>query len=588
MITASLFLAASIALGAVAARKIGDENQLVYAIPLSVLFGTWTVFILSLAIGFSETSILASALVLASAAFILNKLWKNTKTNLISQEIAPLFIAALFFFTVFAWVLFHYDAAGNVAGIRTDFGFHHAIISSLANGNFPPENPQFAGHALVYYYFTHLYSASLAVGGMPLQEATWIPQILVNAAVVCLLFLLAKKWMPSSKALPYLAVFLFLFNGSFAFVPWAEKNGLTLENISQILPNPKFYPAFREAFPFENMLTTQMLLSFAIPMAFAIMLICLLSLENKKILAILIGLLPMFHFFAFILLALFLATYVFLFDRKKDWLKPFGIIALLALPQLLFYSQSSAANAIRLRLGWTAASQTLPSIAWFWLGNLGIYLILGCLGWFLIKNKQLRNIAIAALPAVILANVFIFTPYSWDNIKLFFLFFIVLSILAAVALEKIRGISFIGPLLFFVLLVLMTLSGVLSAWTISSHANDVIYPKEDVAMCEQANIRNALFLNDGSQSCLFGLEGNRVFMGFEEWIQYHGYNYSEQMKENNAMLAGDCNLIRKNRIEYVFIGGSAGRNTEANEEFLATKTTLVFDGNAGRIYKTNC
>jgi len=593
MISALLFLAASLALGIIAARKISADNQLVYALPLSVLLGTWTVFVLSLTVGFNQNSVTASSLILAVAAFVLHTLWKKQKTALLSNEITPLFLASLFFFTVFAWVVFHYDANGNVAGIRTDFGFHHTIIASLANGNFPPQNPFFAGHSLVYYYFTHLYSATLVVGGMPLQEASWLPLIIINASVACLFFLLARKWFPSSRALSYLALFLFLFNGSLAFVPWAEKNHLTLENIAQVFPNPKFYSgALREAFPFENILTTQLLLSFAIPMAFAIMLMVLLSLENKKTVAILVGLLPMFHFFAFVVLSLFLLTYVLLFERKREWLGAFAIAGALSIPQLLFFTQKSAdaASAVQMRLGWTAAQQNIQSIVGFWLANLGPYLILGTLGWFLIKNKQVRNIAIATLPAFFIANLFIFTPYAWDNFKLFFLFFIVLAILAAFALEKTKALPF-GGVVFPVLLVLMTLSGVLSVWTIAAHTNDVVYPKADVEMCEwaHANIpKNSLFLNDGSQSCLFSTEGQRVFMGFEEWVANHGYSYGEQLKENDATLAGDCELIRKNAIDYVFIGGSAGRNTAASATFLAEKTTLVFENNASRIYKPNC
>lgn len=627
MIVALLFIIALVFFGLVLAKKFFEDNLLVYAFPLGILFATWLVFLLSFPLGFTQASILFSAIILFGAAFQLKKLWRIElkQSDLLSKQLLALFVAAFVFFAAMNYLMFHYDAEGNLAGIRTDFGFHHAIISSLANGNFPPEHPLFAGHALIYYYFTHLFSASLMLGGFNLQAASYTPSVLLNTSIVCLIFLLVKRLFSKefkefkekrgkekkkqlfysriwshlkTNSLAYLAIALVLFNGSFAFIPWAEQNKLGLNNIAQIWPNPKFYyGAYYEAgYAFQTLLVSILLLQRIFLIGICLFLIILLLLLEKNrnnflFIGLLLGLLPMFHLFSFILIILFLAVYAVFFDRTKNWLKTFFVAGGLALPQLVFFlQQKSALNFIQLRLGWMSPGQDLFSITWFWAANLGIYLILAAIAFYLIKDKKIRALYLSTFPAFVLANLFIFTPYNWDNFKFFVFFFILTAILAAYALKQVWSIQFIGKSVTIVLFVLMALTGFLSLWTIAAHSNDVIYPKEDIQACDwvEKNIpKKALFLTDGGHTCLFATAGRKIFLGYAEWLKNHGYDYSKQLEENNKMLQGNCELMKKREIQYIFIGGFLGRSTLVNESLLVSQRVSLYKNKAS-IWKIVC
>jgi len=309
--------------------------------------------------------------------------------------------------------------------------------------------------------------------------------------------------------------------------------------------------------------------------------------NNKRDGGVLIVFLPLFNLFAYVMGLFLLAAYA-LRDRKKQSYLILLLAILIALPQALVYLQSREIPSITFKLGWLAPSQDLISILAFWFQNLGIYLILGAIGYYF-ASKELRFLFLATTPLFILGNLFIFTPFAWDNIKLFLFFFIVLAILAALALNKIMQRA--GAVVAISLVFFMTLTGILSVWTVATSSNITIYDSFDMKACEWAKENtppNALFLTDGQHTCMFGVVGKRVFLGDLEWITTHGLNYTKQLEENNKMLAGDCELIKKNKIDYIYLGGYGSRRSFVNETFLNEKAVIVFSQNNRIIYKTNC
>ena len=607
MLLALFFLACLAFFGVILAKKFFEHDLLVYALPLGVLFATWLVFLISLAVGFTQASVATTAVILATTGFSLQKHWRLrvSKASLLSRELIPLFVTAIAFFTAMNYLMFHYDEQGNLAGIRIDFGFHHAIISSLANGNFPPEHPLYAGHPLVYYYFTHLFSAALMLSGFNLQAASYTPSILLNTTIACLIFLIVKTLFGENKAkkqagrtarsvvmrvwlhlktnsLAYLAIVLFLFNGTFAFVPYFQQNHVTLADLPTILQKPEFYSTYRSFFPFENILNSFFLISKVYSLSFATLLIFLLVTFKKRYLlfGLLLGVLPLFSFFGFVLAFLFLVTYVFLFDRKKHWVLPILVALVLSLPQLFFFLQqrSELTNFVYFRLGWMSPSQDFVSILLFWFANLGLYLALAALGFYWIKSRISRALFVSSIPPFVLGNLFIFFPYEWDNFKLFVFFFFFLALFSAFALKKLFEKNILLKIVVVLFFVLMTLTGFLTLQTIITHSSDVIYSAEDVKACdyiEKNTPKNSVFLTDGQHSCLFATAGRRVFLGYTEWLKNHGYDYSEQLQENNKMLAGNCKLIKNKNINYFYIGGYLGRNAAINETFFANMQSPI-------------
>ena len=594
MLLTLAFLAASLALGLVISKKFFENNHLLYATPIGVMLATWTVFLTSLVLGLNQNSVLVSTLFIAAASVILFKHWKlEYATELLDKKTALVYFTALISFALITNAMFHYDSEDNLRGIRTDFGFRQAITSTLANGNFPPEHPLYAGHQLVYYYFTNLFTASLMLGGFSLQTATNFVSTLLNTTLVTLLFLLGRTLFPKNNKLPYLALLLILFNGTFAFLPYIQDNQITIDKIPSAIGKTEFYSAYRNSgYPFENLLVTQLLIPNIVHLPLTIFAILILQIltktkNSKLVITLFLSLLPLFHLFIFILIFVFVLTYALLFDRKKEWFYSLGIVGILTLPQLLYFLQKTEAiSTIKLRFGWMSLGQDPFSIFLFWLMNLGPYLLLGAIGFYYTKNEELKKFFIASLPPVILANIFIFTPYNWDNIKLFLLSFILLAFLAVVGLQKLWSLKNVGKPIAFALIVIMTLTGFLSFKTLIDHTNDVIYFKEDVLACkfiEENTPKNALFLTDGGSSCIYAT-GRKIYAGFDEWLINHGYEPTTQIEKNKKMLAGDCNLIKQNNINYVYIGGYAGNNGIANETFFEQYGEKIYENKFAKIY----
>ena len=338
-------------------------------------------------------------------------------------------------------------------------------------------------------------------------------------------------------------------------------------------------------FPSTSMLATHLLLTpYAIGMA--VLLIVIKKILDKEFdKAVVVGLLPLFHFFAFLAGIILMACYALWEKRAR---KPFVFASLLAIPQIAYYALTREAPAVYFKLGWLSPSQDLVSIAWFWVQNFGFYVLLGAIGWRF-ASKEVRRLFIAASPLFVLGNLFIFAPFAWDNVKLFLFFFIILAILSAITLGEI--IKRTHALVVIALVLLATATGFLSIANITANSNITIYDSFDMKACQWASQNtpaNALFLTDGQHTCMFGIIGRRVFLGDLEWITTHGLNYSKQLEENGRMLAGDCALMKENKIEFVYLGGYKPRHALVNETFLEQKTSVVYSQNGRTVYKVNC
>ncbi|HLC38076.1 MAG TPA: DUF2298 domain-containing protein, partial [Candidatus Norongarragalinales archaeon] len=535
MLLGILFLFATAFVGFVFSKKLSPENHFAFASPLGILVSTWVVFVISLAIGFTPYSVaLSSVIVIAAAWFFHKKI--GVKKHFLEKNLLPLAILALVFFAGMNYLMFHYED-GEVRGIRTDFGFHKSIIASLANGNFPPENPLFAGIPLTYYYFLHLFSASLMVGGFSLQFAYILPNVLLNASLVLLLFILFRKMFPEitkkHRWLPYVAIALFLFNGNFAFIPYLQQNPITADNFTDFLKNPNFlYVRYYPDYAFETIVTSTLL--FQPTMAFGLALLAVILIgfwEGQFNRALLLPFLIPFNLFAFILGITFFIG-LLAFDKRwknKELQKTLGITLALSAIVLFgtgFLAKTNALSFVRFKLGWMSPAQDLISIVLFWAKNLGIYLVLGAIGYKLAKPK-VKQFFLASTPLFILGNLFIFTPYEWDGMKLFLLFFWLLVVVGSSAISYFSKYTNTTVLLIALLMVSGVLHGITIAKSISA-----VYESKDLAVCTWMKnpIQNDFTtLTDGQHTCLFGINGQPVFLGDLEWIKNHGIPYEKQL-----------------------------------------------------------
>ncbi len=591
MILAIFFLVAAIALGMVIAKKADSENRLAYTIPLGIAGSTWILFLVSLLAGFNAISVLATGAISAAAFVYSHKIKPDGKgkIKLLSKNILPLAVFALAFLLSLNYTMFHYDSEG-LKGFTVDFGFHKSIIASLANGNFPPQHPLFAGIPLAYYYFTHLFAAALMLGGFSLQWTVIIENALAISAAVLLIFIFAGRLFPKENAkgsaLALLATALVLLNGNFSFLEYLK--GFSSSNPSAFF-SQNFFNGTQQAYPFLNFFSAHLLLTpYAIGLAL-VLIMAIKILEGKFEWVALLALVPMFNFFAFLAGLVLAGSYVFWTKAKerRALLKALAVALVVALPQIAFLSSTRTLPTPEFRPGWLSPAQDPFSIIVFWAANLGIYLVLAA--WALKSARENeKRMLLGSTLLFILGNLFIFTPYAWDNVKLFLFFFIIIAMLAAKALKEVFGKSFaVGA----ILLIAMTLTGALSIYTISSSSAGVVYDSFDLKACEwvDANVpKDALFLTDGQHTCISGLLGRKVFLGDLEWINNHGIDYSKQLQENNRMLAGDCALLKQKGVGFVYLDGYGGRGAFANETFVRENLEPVYNKFNRVVYRVRC
>lgn len=586
MILALFFLAACFLAGLAFLPR--EKNNVVWAVLAGSGIGIGVLGFLAWFLGLNGASI-----TLACIGLMGYFAWQYQRGPMrlhLEKPVAAAFVLALVFFMLAAVALFRIEDVPR--GVRIDFGFHQSIVTSMASGNYPASHPLLAGEPLRYYDLPHLFSAALMAGGLDVTWATWIPFAAWNATLVAGILLLARRLSGSWK-IAALAALLFFANGTFAFVPYLQTHDV-LGNTGAFLQDPGFLSDYRDAgFPFENNLVAQSFFTRSFPLGFGLLVLLLVGLLegwDLRRLGFLAGVLPIIHLPSFGLWILFAATHALLFDRRREWFTHFGILAVLSAPALAFLLGGSATSGIRWHFGWMAPDASPMGWVLFWLGNLGLFVLLCGYGLGGYKSP-LAKLLLAALPAFVIGNVVLMAPYAWDNIKLFLLLFLLLAVGAAMGLTRLwkQGVTFKGVAA--ILFGLVTLSGVLHASSVLAHHEDALYPSNDWAACQwmaaQSTAMDGTWLTDGTHTCMSGLLGRRVVVGPLEWLEHHGLDFAQRLKDNDAMLQGDCRLLEQYKMAYFYDGGYLGRGSAINRTFWDAQPK-VYERQGVTIYRAAC
>jgi hypothetical protein len=166
------------------------------AIVLGCFWGSWIVFLLAWAFGFSvDTVAIGTALMLALNALAYRFRQRNARwfASLLvfdrkfwKASVVPTVLITAYF-AVCVWT----DPDGNIwfRGNTRDLAFHMSTASAfLEQTTFPPLNPQSAAAKLSYHFMADFFSAILCRGGFSLFYAFKIPMVLLAFALCSLTF----------------------------------------------------------------------------------------------------------------------------------------------------------------------------------------------------------------------------------------------------------------------------------------------------------------------------------------------------------------------------------------------------------------
>lgn len=308
--------------------------------------------------------------------------------------------------------------------VWSDFAANIPLIRSFSWGkNFPPEYPLFPGEPIRYHFLFYFLVGLLEKMGLPLSWALNLPSIVGFLALLVIIYLFSK-FLFGKRSVSFLAVILFLFNGSLSFLEFFRQHPLSLATPIEIITN-KSFPSFGpydgkivSAFWNLNIFTNQRHLSLAY--FFTLLAAYLLIKSNKSerglkswqliFLGVGLGLFPFFHKAVFLMTVMILASFFLCFPKlRRSIVVILTISAFLAFPQFV-YQLAKSAPSFSFHLGYLVSSPlTVPKFVSYWFFNLGLSLILIPFG-VLLATRPAKKVFLAFFTLFLMGNLFQFSP----------------------------------------------------------------------------------------------------------------------------------------------------------------------------------
>jgi hypothetical protein len=495
-----------------------------------------------------------------------------------------------------------------------DLPFHLGAIFSFTNAdNFPPINPSFAGAKFSYPFVADLITAALMKFGIGLKDA----MLATNVFWAFSLLVLTERFVLAvlgDKLAARLAPFLLFFSGGLGFIwffgDYSQQAKGFFEFLNTLPADYTIGDNFRWGNSLITLFLTQRSLLLGMPITMAVMtLLWKLTERNEKakitdavLLGAVTGLLPLIHlhslFVLFILCVFLLALWI---EKWRLWLA-FGVgVCITAVPELVWSvtgSASSAAKFFAVHLGWSAGD---TNIFWFWLKNTGLVipLLIGGVVLLMIRAKKKgendedeagpERILLFYTPFVlvfILANIFKFAPWEWDNIKLLIYWYAAslpfICLILTAAWRKNTPLKVVAAVCFAVLI----FSGVLDVWrTASGQINIRVFDADAVEFAHKADLRipaDAIILNAPTYNTAAALAGRISVMRYPGHLSSHGIDYAERERDVKEIYAGSeraAELIGKYGVRYIIVSPNERSSMVVDDRSLSRYPVVLSVGN---------
>lgn len=497
-------------------------------------------------------------------------------------------------------------ADGIYTGVTNNLGdlpFHLQVISSFAYGqNNQAEDPTFAGVRFGYPFMADYLSAMLARLGASLQMAMWLPNMLLALSFIGLLVHWTKD-LTGSRMAAWIAPLLVLFNGGFGWWQIFQDVRNSDHGLLPLLANLPHDYTITQGVPdamyrWGNSLTTllvpQRSILFGLPLA---LFICQRwwsvirdqesrssgngSFSRTMVAAgVTAGMLPLIHAHTFLVVMVVGVCLAAIFGRLwRKWMVFYATSLLVAAPELVWLSHTSAANT-RAFFAWsTGWDHGTHNAVWFWFVNTGLFIPILIIALIQGLKNGSRKILLFYAPfflCFIVPNLVRLAPWMWDNIKILFYWYIASVPLVAGGLARWLEEQ-TNPRRRWVaagLLVLLCLSGGLDVLRVITHAednrefdtNDIVIAKviSDVAR------PNAVVLDAPNYASPIFLTGRRCLLGYPSWSWSRGLDYGKRETDIRKMYAGGLDaeqLLQQYRVEYALVSLGKTGSLEVSETF---------------------
>ncbi len=498
---------------------------------------------------------------------------------------------ALLLWVVFDKVLLERDG-GILTGYVNNLGdlpFHLGVTSSFAyGGNFPPQDPTFAGTGFAYPYLSDVLAAMFVSLGASMRDAFFVENLFLGLALVGLIYRFTRV-LTADRLAGFLAPVLILFSGGLGWLLLFDDARTTEGGLFAVLGHLTHdysigVAPFRWGNAVTTLLVTQRSLLLGLPIALIALTLLwkLIHVDASRVAAVrppavalaaglLTGCLPLVHAHSFIVVMGTAFLLGILFRQWREgrwrWWLVYVVAALtLALPQIWWSTHDSLASAgtfFGIEFGWDHGDE---NIAWFWFVNTGLFIPLAVIAaiwprrpWPASRSLLLFTLAFSAW--FIVPNVMKLAPWVWDNIKVLVYWFVGFVPLVALLLSKLLRSGPVLKVAGVSAMLTLTLAGTLDVWRVVSGQTEYgEFDRDGIALAaaiRQETPPDALFLNAPIWNAPVFLTGRPTLLGYIGHVWSRGLPYADREADIKRIYAGapDADqLLAKYGIRYVVVG----------------------------------
>lgn len=610
------------------ARRVLPKEGLLHTVPVGCGMAVAMLAMLpagfGFLMGFALPAALAAGLVVALVgawAWIKGTSKTNSpkRNHANKKEWAYALIACLpaFFLTVYllyTHVLWYDSASGAYYTGQSGYGdtaMHLAFIKSIAVGSKMPPNYSLLARQEVFGYpfLCESVSSVFLLFGAGLKFAYILPCVPALISVFGGVWLLARQALKRpGKAT--LASLLFVYGAGLGFFYFIGSKKAFASIFTGYYTTPTNYVD-------KNMRWVNCIADLLVPqratlMGWALAMPCLYLLyrfafQGEKHLWLPLGLmagsLPLMQTHSLLMLVIVSAVYLIrpaeqAIQNKtvapvKPWLLYAATAGALCIPQLfgVIFRQTSSGNGfLRPVLNWVN-NGTGENFFWFYIKNIGLVYIL-LVPAFLYAGKTLRRMFLGVFAVKVIAELVVFQPNYYDNIKLLYFWFLLACILVANAvwdwIEQVRSrpmqVCLSGGVLFVGML-----SGVLTLGreVVSKYQ---VFNAAAIATAEYVDDNtapNTVFLT-GRQHLnpVASLAGRQIICGSSLYVYFHGMQHSQQDTAVRAMYENPSEaLLKAWDVDYVMYSSYERNDYKNNEEWYAKRYPVWYQQGEYTIYE---
>lgn len=496
-------------------------------------------------------------------------------------------------------------------GVWGDWSAHFSYASVFA---FRPitqwftSHPLFFSHKFGYPFLADAISGLLWRLGLNEVSAFIFPSIITTIFLLIVLYFFYARFLKSAGQ-AFLALTLFLTNGGLGFW-WFIKDFLGNPSLGTLAFPPQEYTHLTEqAIEWINIVSSELIpqRSFLLGLPIALILIIILfhwfeknfeavSSVKLAVFGALASLMLFIHVHSYLALIIFSA--VLFATSLRHWRKWLVLAAGAAIPSFViynaFYGGQGGLDFLKWYPGWLAnpAAHNLNFIK-FLLLNWGLFLPLALVAIWRTKFYK-HPLVIGGIVIFILAHLFLFQPFNWDNTKLLTWSYLVLIIPVTHYLAEIWKKNLLLKFVVVGLFILMTASGFLDLWrlTRTEKLANLMWSREELALAEEfrelSQPTDRVFVSDKHNHWVSTLTGRQIILGYKGWAWTYGIDYGPLTRDSRLMFAGGDEaeeLLKQYGVSFAVIDQSAVSDYQANEEFFRSRYPLVQTSRDYRVYK---